>query len=163
MRGRQPASLSSLLRRPALLAVVPVLLSACGGSAHTTPHFVAVANAICLNTAQELDSSEGRGTSLGALASSAAAEVPIVSGEVSQLAALTPPAGERAMFATALSATRRQIAVIKLLIGAVRAGNHDRIVSLALQDRTIDAAAKTATADLGLTACARGGPAARRP
>jgi hypothetical protein len=158
--GRKSASLSTAM----LLIAAPIALTACGGSAHTTPHFVAVANGICANTTQQLDSLARPGASLGALATSAASEVPIVSAEVTQLAGLTPPSAERGAFATALSASRRQIAVIKLLIGAVRAGNHDRIVSLALEDRRVDAAAKTATADLGLTKCAQNAqPAASSP
>jgi hypothetical protein len=162
--GRKSASPpTAMLRRLALIAV-PIALTACGTSAHTTPHFLAVANAICADTTQQLDSLAKPGPSLGALATAAATEVPIVSAEVTQLASLTPPSAERAAFAKALSASRRQITVIRALIGAVRAGNHDRIVSLALEDRRVDADAKTATADLGLTKCAQNAqPAASSP
>jgi hypothetical protein len=151
-RGRT-ASLPTL--SCAALLAASIGLSACGASAHTTPHFVAVANAICIDATQQLDALAKPSTSLTALATSAAAEVPIVSAEVNQLATLTPPPAERPEFAAALSATRRQIAVIKLLIGAVRADNRARIISLALQARTVDAAAKAATTRLGLTKCAQ--------
>jgi hypothetical protein len=138
----------------AALAALALLLAGCGSSA-PTPHFAAIADTICANADGEIGALPAARGSLRSLARAARRELPIVRVELTQLAALTAPAGEKTQFASALSSTRVEVALVAKLIAAVRAHEPSRIATLALHASAVDSRAKTAMTSLGLTACAR--------
>ncbi|HUB76130.1 MAG TPA: hypothetical protein VL977_03690 [Solirubrobacteraceae bacterium] len=136
-------------------------LAGCGAGhgptpdAHPTRQFAAIASSICANADANIEALHATGGSLAALARATAREVPIIDGELTQLAALTPPARERAPYRAALALSHHALGLVARLVAAVRAGDRAQAGVLALRARAADAAAKTAMAGLGLAACAR--------
>ncbi len=148
-RALSPARVLSVASAVSLALV----LAGCGGSG-TTPQFAARANAICGQADTEIEAlPAAHSRSLHALATEARSEVPIVRSEVARLAALTAPSSEREEFTTALALERSEIGLIGKLIIAVDARDRARIARLAEQGDRIDARAKTATTELGLSEC----------
>jgi hypothetical protein len=161
MRIHRDTTVDQLARRGRLalaisLSTVALGVAACGGStATTTPHFLVLANSVCALADRRIDALPTPGRSLRSYATLAAREIPVVKAEVAQLALLTAPPSERSTYAIALSRTRHQVALIGLLVAAVRSDDRSRVASLALELNAVDVQAKAATIALGLKACTR--------
>jgi hypothetical protein len=136
------------------LAGSALLLGACGG-ASATPHFTTVADAICANANTLIERLPPVGSTLGTEAASANAELPIVSVEFAQLGRLHAPSSAAAEFAQALSAGKREIALLPKLILAVRAFDTQQVGKLAAHGETLVAEETSAMSSIGLVECAR--------
>jgi hypothetical protein len=137
-----------------VLGALGLALAGCGSSGGAaTPHFAARADAICARADAQIEALRRSGASLPAIATTTAAEVPIVQAEVTQLAALTAPHAERTQFAQTLSTGREEISLIGKLIAAIHAGDRARIAALAVQGNAIELRATATATALGLSDC----------
>jgi hypothetical protein len=130
--------------------VVVALVAGCGGSSYTKNDFVARANAICASSRQQTRSI----APTGALGGYAAAVLPIVSSEATQLRALKRPAQDARDNATLgqyLGALAQEVQNYRKLASAAKRGDGQGVTAAEAALRA--SPAPSLAASYGLSAC----------
>lgn len=146
--------ISQFRRRLPVLAVA-LVVAGCGSS-RATSKFVAQANAICTKADKQIEAIAPPEAAISAYVAAAREEVPIVQAEISRLATLKPPSGERVPFAQAIADARDDVSLAGELISALKDGDEAKLGAILERSKQIDANTRTETALLGVKDCGRG-------
>jgi hypothetical protein len=143
----------SRARGAIVVGSIGLVLAGCGSSGSNT-HYLAQANAICRAGNQAIEALPAPGNSAASFAAVAKRELPIVSTEVSKLAALSVPSGKQAGFDKAVSDAKAEIALVNRFIPALTSGNKAELSKLGAQATKLSKAASADTKAAGLKDCA---------
>jgi outer membrane PBP1 activator LpoA protein len=145
---------TSQFRRHLPVLALALVLAGCASS-RATSKFVARANAICTNADKQIEAIATPKAAISAYVAAAREEIPIVQAEISRLATLKPPRGERAPFAQAIADARADVSLAAEMISALKHSDEAKLGAILERSKQIDASTRTETALLGVKDCGR--------
>jgi hypothetical protein len=140
----------------ALLGAVCLMLAGCGGSASSTPRYVAAGNAVCAEQLARLNGLSQPTTPEQAVSYLPQA-VAIMQRETVRLAALDPPASKRAQLEAGLASARRLATLLDGVLHKLRSGvvELSAFAQVQAQSETLRADIGAHLRQAGLTRCAQ--------